>query len=303
MRLPPHYVQLVWEAAHKSFWRRQALYDFLRRCGIPEQTLATWTQEGTKRDFLNRLFPRLESVDGGVRSINAMADALVEQRNFPDLDGWDEAARMKKEAHHAVSALRLYRARQAEQVAKERGRAESKRQAAELREQQKRRLQDLQRLQDRLTTLASQQGTAEAGRAFEEWFYDLVAYFEVLHRRPYWTGGRQIDGSVTVGDTTYLVELKFEGQPTGSPDVDVFRRKVESKADNTMGIIVSMSGYTKPAVDAASGERSPTLLIDYRHIYAVLGSVLKLDELIGRIRRSASQTGRALSSLEDLVRR
>ena len=175
MRLPPHYVQLVWEAAHKSFWRRQALYDFLRRCGISEQTLATWTQEETKRDFLNRLFPRLESVDGGVRSINAMADALVEQRNFPDLDGWDEAARMKKEAHHAVSALRLYRARQAEQVAKERGRAESKRQAAELREQQKRRLQDLQRLQDRLTTLASQQGTAEAGRAFEEWFYDLVA--------------------------------------------------------------------------------------------------------------------------------
>ena len=123
-----------------------------------------------------------------------------------------------------------------------------------------------------------------------------------MHRRPYWTGGRQIDGSITIGDTTYLVELKFEGQPTGSPDVDVFRRKVESKADNTMGIIVSMSGYTKPAIDAASGERSPTLLIDYRHIYAVLVSVLKLDELIGRIRRSASQTGRALSSLEDLGR-
>ena len=207
---------------------------------------------------------------------------------------------MNEEAHRAVSALRLYRTKQAENVATARDRAESKRQAVELREQQRRRQQDLLRLKDRLTILASQQGTAEAGRAFQDWFYDLVDYFEILHRRPYWTGGREIDGSVTVGDTTYLVELKFGRKALGAPDVDTFRRKVESKADNTMGIIVTMSGYTGPAVEAASGERSPVLLMDYRHVYAVLEGVLKLDELIGRIRRSASQTGRALSSLDDL---
>ena len=38
-KLPPHYVQLVWEATHKSFWHRQALHCFLRRSGIPGSLL------------------------------------------------------------------------------------------------------------------------------------------------------------------------------------------------------------------------------------------------------------------------
>ena len=299
-KLPPHYVQLVWEATHKSFWRRQALHSFLRQSGIAESFLATWTQEESKRDFLNRLFPNLESSDRGIRRINAMADALVEQQTFPDLEGWDETSRMKEEAHRAVSSLRLYRRKQKEERTAERSRTEARKHAAEFREQQIRKQQDLSKLQERLSVLAPQQGTSEGGYAFQDWFYDLVAYFEIQHRRPYRTGGREIDGSVTVGDTTYLGELKFQEDPVGAPDVDVFRRKVESKADNTMGIMVSMSGYTTPDVDAASGERSPILLVDYQHLYAVLGGVLKLDELISRVRRSASQTGRAYLRLEDL---
>ena len=75
--LPPHYLQLVWEATHKSYWRRQALHDFLRRCGVKQSFLATWTQEESKRDFLNRLFPKLEASDPGIRVINTMADALA----------------------------------------------------------------------------------------------------------------------------------------------------------------------------------------------------------------------------------
>ena len=299
-RLPPHYVQLVWEATHKSFWRRHSLHDFLRRAGVDESVLATWTQDETKRDFLNRLFPRLESSPSGIRRINALADSLVEQRGFPDLEGWDEAPRMKEEAHRAVSALRLYRSRAAENAAGERAREGTRSEAAEIREQQRRKQTDLSRLKDRLTALAPQQGTQEAGYAFEDWFYDLVAYFEILHRRPFRTGGRGLDGSITLGDTTYLGELKFTRGPAGAPDVDVFRRKVETKADNTMGVMLSMSGYTAPAVDSASGERSPILLMDYRHLYAVLEGVLRLDELISRVRRSASQTGRALSNLEEL---
>ena len=39
-----------------------------------------------------------------------------------------------------------------------------------------------------------------------------MAFCEVDHRRPYVTEGRQIDGSITVDGTTYLVELKFTAQ-------------------------------------------------------------------------------------------
>lgn len=256
-RLPPHFVQLVWEALHKSLWRRQSLHDFLRRCGIAQSFLATWTQDETKRDFLNRLFPKLDASESGVRTINRIAGALSEQRTFPDLEGWEEAARMKEEAHRAVATLRLYLSKKAEEATDARARAETRRRAAEIREQQLRQQHDLSKLSDRLNGLATQLGTPEGGYAFQDWFYDLLEYFELPHRRPYTTDSRQIDGSVTIGDTTYLVELKFTKASLAAPDVDVFLRKVESKADNTMGIIVSMSGYTEPAEHAASGERSP----------------------------------------------
>ncbi|MDE0002959.1 MAG: restriction endonuclease, partial [Rhodospirillaceae bacterium] len=158
----------------------------------------------------------------------------------------------------------------------------------------------LAKLSEKLNMLAPRQGTPEGGRAFEDWFYDLISYFELPHRRPYVVDHREIDGSITIGDTTYLVELKFTTKPVGAPDVDVFRRKVESKADNTMGVMVSMSDYTAPAKKSASGQRSPILLLGFRHLYVILHGVFKMDELVSRVRQHASQTGRAFLEVNEL---
>ena len=298
--LPPHFVQLVWDAIHKSFWRKRALHDFLRRCRISESFIATWAEDETKRDFLNRLFPRLEKSEKGRQAIKQMAKALSEQRYFPDLENWDESRRMKEDAHRAVSALKLYLSAKANESAEAESRAKARRRSEELRVQQIRRQQDLSKLSEQLKTLAPRQGTSEGGKAFQEWFYDLISYFELPHRHPYIVDGREIDGSLTIGDTTYLVELKFTTKPVGAPDVDVFRRKVESKADNTMGIMVSMSGYTAPAKESASGQRSPILLLAFHHLYVVLHGVLKMDELVSRVRQHASQTGRAFLEVDEL---
>lgn len=60
--------------------------------------------------------------------------------------------------------------------------------------------------------------------------------------------GRQIDGSLTLDGTTYLVELKFTASQADATDIDSLRSKVDDKADNTMGVMVSISGYTSTAV-------------------------------------------------------
>jgi hypothetical protein len=104
--LPPHYLELVADAALKSYWRHQALWRFLRRCGISEAFLATWVKPESKRDFLNRLFPKLELNDAGVRLINRMADALTQQTAFPDLEGWEDSRLKKQAAKESVAALR-----------------------------------------------------------------------------------------------------------------------------------------------------------------------------------------------------
>jgi hypothetical protein len=142
--------------------------------------------------------------------------------------------------------------------------------------------------------LVPKQGTQEGGYAFERWFYDLAGFSEIPARPPYKVEGRQIDGSLTLDGTTFLIETKFTSKQTGAPDIDTFMTKIIRKADNTMGILVSMAGFSNVAIKEASRDRTPMLLMDYSHFYnLILSGQMSLPDVIRRIKRHASQTGEA----------
>jgi hypothetical protein len=152
---------------------------------------------------------------------------------------------------------------------------------------------DLGKLEQQLTDLSKELGTKASGYAFQDWFYKLVDYFEIANRRPYVIDERQIDGSVTVDGTTYLIELKFTREQSEATDIDSFFKKVNGKADNTMGVMFSISGYSSVAVKEASGPKGLLLLFDHNHLYMLLHGGCSFEELISRVRRHASQTGEA----------
>lgn len=107
------------------------------------------------------------------------------------------------------------------------------------------------------------QSVQQGGYDFPGWFYDLMDYFDVDNRRPYTSSGRQIDGSITIDGTTYLVELKFSASQFGATEIDSLFKKVSYKADNTMGLLISMSGFSSVALQEASSSKSPLLLFDH----------------------------------------
>lgn len=301
-RLPSHFVDLVQDVLLKSFWRKPTLRNFLLRHKVKESFLATWAPEETKREFLIRLIPKLETTDTGQYVIKQMAVSLAEQIKFPDLEGWEDSDQKIKAAKEAVAALRTYlesEKRKAESAKeKEAIRARSR----EKQQEEVARRQTLETLSTRLAELYKKAGTSEGGYAFQDWFYDLVDYYEVVSRRPYMAAGRQIDGSITVEGTTYLVELKFTNEQTGAPDVDTFLAKINDKADNTMGVMVSMAGYSSVAVQQASGRRTPIILMDYGHVMALLQGTWTLPEIVARLRRHVSQTGEAYLQIQSLIR-
>lgn len=222
-----------------------------------------------------------------------MADALVQQTAFPDLDGWEDSSRKKELAGKAVAALKEYRQRQQQKADEERDREANRRRTQAIREEIRARQMSLQKFTDRLTGLSARIGTQQAGYDFQDWFYDFADFSEIVARRPYVSGGRQIDGSVTVDGTTYLVELKFTKEQSNAADVDSLNKKVTTKADNTMGIMISISGYSSVAISEASGPKTPLLLLDHNHIYMLLGGTISFEELVCRVRRHCSQTGEA----------
>lgn len=287
----PHLVTLTYEAALKSFWRRESLRKFLRDCHISECHLSSWPSEESKRAFLDRTFAMLQRAEKGKAVIGNMALALAEQTAFPDLRNWEDSDMKVSAAKQAVADLKILIKQQDEKVRNEREIESAKERARAERAAVQRGRMNLDKLRQRVTDMHGQMGTAPGGYAFQDWFYDLLDFSEIENRRPYVTGGRQIDGSVTLDGTTYLVELKFTDRQAGAPDIDIFRSKIEGKADNTMGLFVSMAGYSSVAISEASGKKTTILLLDASHIFLVLTGSMNLAEVIRRVRRHASQTG------------
>ena len=288
-QLTPHLIQLTYEAALRSFWRKNALSSFLRRAEVPN--LPGWLPDESKRDYLTRVLEILQCTDHGKGKILHLAHFLAEQASFPDLEGWEDTSEKVSAAEGAVGTLRSYLSEQDAQLVSEEQRQKARKRLRNLQAQTRASQQNLQELSDRLGDLASEIGSSSAGKEFEKWFYDLMDFSEITSRRPFRTKGREIDGSITIGDTTYLIECKFTAGQADAPDVDVFRAKVESKADNTMGVFVSISGFSSVAARDASGRKTPLLLLDHGHLYRVLGGISSFKDVIERVRRHASQTG------------
>ena len=292
-RITPHLIQLTYEAALKSFWRKEALKKFLRECQVPSTFISSWAPEESKREFLDRVFENLQKSDRGKKVIHQMSIFLADQTSFPDLRNWEDSALKIADAEKTVTELKSYLRKQDSDIKSERECAEIKTRAHEEKQKFQRAQTDKAKLDNRLKELHTIVGTQQGGYDFQDWFFNVLDFSEIINRRPYWSNGRQIDGSLNVDGTTYLVELKFTDVQADATDIDSFKAKIDSKADNTMGIMMSISGYSSVAITEASGKKTPMLLLDAQHIYLFLSGNLKFSEIITRVRRHAAQTGEA----------
>lgn len=292
-KITPRLIELTYEAVLKSYWRKNALRKFLIASHVASNFVATWSEDESKRDLLDRLFQKLQTTDKGNAVIYQMARSLSEQSTFPDLRNWEDSTQKIQDASKAVQELKAYLKKQDEEIKYEKDREETQQRARVERERIQRSLTDKTKLQQHLDTMHPNVGTQEGGYAFEDWFYQLLDYCEIPNRRPYKTDGRQIDGSLTHEGTTYLVELKFTKDQSGATDIDSLKAKVNKMADNTMGIIISISGYSSVAISEASGSKTTLIIMDASHLYLFLSGSMGFGEIISRVRRHASQTGEA----------
>ena len=292
-------IGLTQDACLSAFWRKAALSLFLKQHGVSQSYINALDSQ-TKREFLTKLFHDLISKKNGEGHsiILRFACSLSEMKSFPDLENHEDSPQKLSNAHKSIQRLKsevdkintLLNNESESKIRIERERA--------IQETILKTSQSFKKLSEEFYTLCSQLGTQQAGYDFEAWFYKLAVVNEIDARPSYKDAyGRQIDGSITVGGTTYLIESKFTRESVGSPEIDVFDRKIMRMAENTMGIMISISGYNENAIKIASRERTPILLLDYSHIINfILNERMSLKEVIERVRRHASQTGESFLS-------
>ena len=137
------------------------------------------------------------------------------------------------------------------------------------------------------------------GYAFEKFLKDLFDEYGLSGRASFRLVGEQIDGSLSLGGDTYLLEAKWTNAPVDAAALRAFNAKVEDKAKWSRGLIVSQSGFTATGLEAF-GRGKSVICMDGLDLHDVLSRRLDLADVLAMKVRHAAETGEAFVRVRDL---
>ena len=296
-RLSSEFYELTRNACWRAFWYKKSLLHFLKCNGISNGFLNSWQPNETKVEFLSRLFQALESSssDKAMQSVLSMARDLSERQTFLDWEGRPDGKESVSAAKEACTRLKREFVK-VQALLNEQRRVETNKKAElERANNCKRWNAEFDTYASRFREIMSRAGSQRAGYDFEDWLYDFSKFNELDVTKSYKdANGRQIDGTITIDGTTLLVEAKCTQKPVTCEEVDVFLSKVERKAENTRGVMISVMGFDVGAIKNASRDKTPIVLMDGGHFFChVFSKRMSFADVIRRLLQYASQTGEA----------
>jgi hypothetical protein len=102
----------------------------------------------------------------------------------------------------------------------------------------------------------------------------------------------------------FIVEAKWEQKRTDTGQIAKLQKRLRQRLEGTIGLFISMSGYTQDALnDLKEGEQLAVLCLSRDHVEAMLSGFIPPDELLSELVTKASLRGEAyvpLSSLFDV---
>lgn len=137
------------------------------------------------------------------------------------------------------------------------------------------------------------------GFAFEAILKECLQEQGLEPRSGYKTDGEQIDGSFFLDGSVFLLEAKWHKNPLPASSIYQFKGKVDGKLFGTLGIFISMSGYSKDAVDALTlGKSLNIILFGKEDIDAAIVGKIGFKNILKSKLRIAAEKGVVYHSSE-----
>lgn len=291
-RLSPAAIPALKEALCAVYWYKADLRSFLQQCLSNPAILATLNWDSYKRQVVSDLVDYLiRDQAKHLGDLTRLCNEVCEVRTFEHLLQLEGGAQKSDRAKAAVAQLRaLVQPHQ-----------EIKKEADEIAERQRRAAEKLrtnaavrQRLEDirnRYMALVVSPSVQARGFELERVMYDLFELFDLDPKASFRNTGEQIDGAFSFDGTDYLFEAKWQQEAVNAAGLDVFAGKVRRKLENTLGVFLSINGYSPEGVAAHSAGGAVVLLMDGADLMAVLEERIDFVSLLLRKKRHASQTG------------
>ncbi len=305
-RISPNAIDALKEALIDSFWRKRDLLDYLRAEVEDERLLQgiDWLNPGVyKRESVRRFIDRLVSGQELHRDLllRLMVDVAA-MDDFPHLAWLEDAPEKIARAKQSVGRLRRHidpHEQQLAEQAMDRERIESERARVDV---QRAVSEALGQLRGEYFELFPMDNAQRRGFSFERWLRDLFDVFDLDPRRPFRLTGEQVDGGFTLDACHYLLEARWRREAATRDDLTAFKSKVDDKAENTLGLFMSVAGFERSALEKHSRRGSPLILADGGDLLAVLEERIDLVDLLRRKYRHAAMTGEVFLTASEILR-
>ena len=132
----------------------------------------------------------------------------------------------------------------------------------------------------------------DRGRALERLLHDAFEAERLDPRIAYNNDGEQIDGSFVLNYRGFLLEAKWHSQKVPASAIYAFKGKVDGKLVGTLGLMLSVNGFSDEASDAlATGKDINVLLADGHDLTAALSPQGSISSMIAVKVRAAIDSG------------
>lgn len=285
-------IQALKEALCNIFWYKSDLKGFLLNCIMDRKVFEGINWDNYKRqivaDVIDELCNDQENRIGDIRRLLSEVCKMDNFRHLEQLDDGKKKATLAKDAVKALKALvetHDQNVKDDEEIVKRRREALLKLQSSAAV------MQKLEEIKSVYFQLIISKDPQKRGFELEKVLYELFSLFDLDPKASFRVLGEQIDGAFELDGTDYLFEAKWTTQMINSEDIDAFKGKIGRKLDNTLGLFLSINGFSDDAVRVHSSGRSTVLLMDGTDLMTVLEGRIDFVSMLTRKRRCAAQTG------------
>ena len=300
--IAPAAINALKQALTHVYWFKSDLRSFLLNTISNPSILSRLNWDDYKRNIVTALVEFLaRDQDKYQGDLLRLISEVTRMRDFTHLRRLEDGDDKEQRAKEAVKALsELSEAHQA-LVDEQKEIEERRRRSLEKRLRNEGVRERLGQIQEEYFGLLSQ-NPSERGYSLERLMRGLFDLFDLDPKASFKITGEQLDGAFSFEGVDFLFEARWRNEQAGAPDLSVFSEKLRAKLENTLGLFLSINGFSEDAVKKHSSGRRLMILMDGSDLMAVLEGRIELVELLLRKRRHASQTGDIYLRLHDILR-
>jgi len=290
------------DAVIKVFWKKDDVRALFEVAGVPRSLTDAQNWQLYKFKIVSPVLDDLNKSESGIGPLRRILHETLSFKDGTHLLWCSDGQRLKREAEESLARLRALVADHdaAKQTEKEKqdGIAKRKEEANKYRAFN----EALSRLRGDFIQFHTKMDHNERGYDLEKLLNALFGLFDLTPRSPFRRTGEQIDGSFVLDRDHYLLEAKWTKDLVNLADLRDLDGAVGSSLDNTLGLFISIEGFSQEGIIAyLQGTRPRIVCMDGADLFMVLEGRIDLADLLQRKKDIAVQKKNIYISANDII--